>query len=118
MAINNIERCRDGCRTSLLTAGVVLVNPRRLCTANRSRRVCLSVCVPLSHISPLGLLTHSAGNEGQKIVAFSLKLRRSRAIALLALYGYRAIGHFLTAEYTRTLLKWHALTVGRSWVGK
>ena len=25
MAIHNIERCRDGCRTSLLIAGVVLV---------------------------------------------------------------------------------------------
>ena len=24
MAIHNIERCRDGCRTSLLIAGVVL----------------------------------------------------------------------------------------------
>ena len=25
MAVHNIERCRDGCRTSLLIAGVVLV---------------------------------------------------------------------------------------------
>ena len=25
MAIHNIERCRDGCRTSLLIAGVVFV---------------------------------------------------------------------------------------------
>ena len=25
MAIHNIERCRDGCRTSLLIAGVVVV---------------------------------------------------------------------------------------------
>ena len=25
MVIHNIERCRDGCRTSLLIAGVVLV---------------------------------------------------------------------------------------------
>ena len=41
------------------------------------------------------------------ILAFSLKLRRSRATALLALYGYRAVGHFLSAQYARALLKCH-----------
>ena len=73
--------------------------------------VCLSVC-PLSHISPLGLLfvvktllrTQHA-TKVKKIVAFSLKLRRSRATALPALYGYRAAGHFLSAEYARALLR-------------
>ena len=78
-----------------------------------SRRVCLSVC-PLSHISPLGLLfvvktlprTQHA-TKVKKYVAFSLKLRRSRARALPALYGYRAVGHSLSAEYARALLKCH-----------
>ena len=73
----------------------------------------MSVC-PLSHISLLGLLlalktplrTHRA-TKVKKIVAFSLKLRRSRAMALHVLYGYRAVGHFLSAEYARALLKCH-----------
>ena len=78
-----------------------------------SRRVCQSVC-PLSHISPLGLLfvvktlprTQHA-TKVKKFVAFSLKLRRSRATALPALYGYRAVGHFLSEEYACVLLKCH-----------
>ena len=41
----------------------------------------------------------------KKFVAFSLKLRRSRATALPALCGYRTVGHFLSAEYARALLK-------------
>ena len=48
MAIPTIERCRDGCRTSLLIAGVVLVNPRRPCAARVTVvavSVCLSVCL-------------------------------------------------------------------------
>ena len=78
-----------------------------------SRRVCVSVC-PLSHISPLGLLfvvkTLSRTEHATKVkkfVAFSLKLRRSRVTALPALYGYREVGHFLSAEYARALLKFH-----------
>ena len=60
MAIHTIERCMDGCRTSLLIAGVVLVNPRRACAA-RVMVVAVSVYLsvylcPLSHISLLGLL--------------------------------------------------------------
>ena len=43
----------------------------------------------------------------KKFVAFSLTLRRSRATALAALYGHRAVGHFLSAEYARELLKCH-----------
>ena len=81
-----------------------------------SRRVCLSVCVsvcPLSQISPLGLLfvvktlprTQHA-TKVKKFVAFSLKLRRSGATALPALYGYRAVGHF-SRRNTRALLKCH-----------
>ena len=82
-----------------------------------SRRVCLFVCVsvcPLSHISPLGLLfvektlSHTQHAKKVKIfVAFSLKLRRSRVTVLPALYGYLAVGHFLSAEYARALLKCH-----------
>ena len=82
-----------------------------------SRRVCLSVCL-LSHISPLGLrivvktLPHTQhATKVKTFVAFSLKLRRSRAMALSALYSYRAVGHFLLAEYARALLKC-TLTVG------
>ena len=75
--------------------------------------VCVSVCL-LSHISPLGLLfivkTLPRTQHATKVkifVAFSLKLRRSRATALSALYGYCAVGHFLSAEYVRALLKCH-----------
>ena len=78
-----------------------------------SRRVCqsvgLSVC-PLNHISPLALLfvvkTLPRTQHATKVkifVAFSLKLRRSRATALPAFY--RAVGHFLSAEYARALLR-------------
>ena len=85
-----------------------------------SRRVCLSVCT-LSQISLLGLLfvvktlprTQHA-TKVKKFVAFSLKLRRSRDTALPALYGYHAVGHFLSAEYARALLIiMPTLTVGR-----
>ena len=68
---------------------------------------------PLSHISPLEhlfiLKTLSRTQHATKVktVAFSLKLRRSRATALSALYGYSAVGHFLSAEYVRVLLKCH-----------
>ena len=69
-----------------------------------SRRVC-----PLSHISPLGLLfvvktlpNTSHATKVKKFVAFCLTLRRSRATVLSAL---RAVGHFLSAEYARALLK-------------
>ena len=73
----------------------------------------MCVC-PLSHISPLGplfvlktlLRTHRA-MKVKKFVAFSLKLRLSRAMALPALYNYHAVGHFLSAEYARALLKCH-----------
>ena len=77
--------------------------------------VCLSVCVcPLSHISSLGLLFVLKTLLGtrqptkvKKFVAFFLKLLRSRATALPALYGYRAVRHFLSALYARALLKRH-----------
>ena len=93
-----------------------MINPRRAC-AGRVTVVVVSVCVcvcPLSHISSLERLfvlktlsrTQHA-TKVKKIVAFSLKLRRSRATALSALYGYSAVGHFLSAEYARALLKCH-----------
>ena len=94
------------------------LNPWRTCTARVTVvavSVCVCVCVcPLSHISPLGLLfvlktrlhTHWA-TKVKKVVAFSMKLCRSRAMALPALYGYRAVGHFLSAEYICALLKRH-----------
>ena len=71
---------------------------------------------PLSHISPLGLLfvvktlprTQQA-TKVKRFLAFCLKLRRSRDTALPALYGYRAVGHFVSAEYARALLKWQAI---------
>ena len=91
----------------------VVVNPRRAFTA-RVTVVVVSVCVSFkSHLTsgasvcPENAATYSACNEGQKFVAFSLKLRRSRATALPAFYGYRAVGHFLSAEYARALLKCH-----------
>ena len=75
--------------------------------------MCVFVC-PLSHISPLGLLFFlktllrtQGATKVKHFVAFSLKLRRSRATALRAFYGYRVVGHFLLAEYARALLKYH-----------
>ena len=79
---------------------------RRLCVC---LSVCLSVCVSdlilEASLRPENAVTYSVGNEGQKIVAFSLTLRRSRATALAALYGHSAVGHFLSAEYARALQK-------------
>ena len=46
MAIH-IKRSGDGYRTSLLTAGVVLVNPRRACAA-RVTVITVSVCMCVS----------------------------------------------------------------------
>ena len=67
--------------------------------------VCLFVCL-LSYISPLEclfvlkLLSRTQQATGiKKFVGFSLKLLHCRAMALPALYGYRAVSHFLTAEY-------------------
>ena len=56
-------------------------------------------------VHPENAVTYSVGNKGQNIVVFSLKMRRSRATALTALYGHHAVGHFLSAEYMRALLK-------------
>ena len=79
------EICRDGCRTSSLIAGVVLVNPRRACAARVTVvavSVCLSVC-RLSHISPLELLfvlktlsRTQRATKVKKFVAFFLKPMR------------------------------------------
>ena len=80
--------------------------------------VCVSVKSHLTSgasVTPENSATYSLGNEDQKNVAFSLKLCRSRATALPALYGYRAVGHFLSAKYARALPD-ATLTVGRSLV--
>ena len=72
------------------------------------------VCVLLSYVSPwehlfvLKTLSRTQhATEVEKFVGFSLKLLRSRAMALPALYSYRAVGHFLTAEYMRALLTYN-----------
>ena len=73
-----------------------------------SCRVCLSVKSHFTSgasVRPENSATYSEGKEGQTFVAFSLKLRRSRACAIPALYGYRAVGHFHSAEYARGFLK-------------
>ena len=79
-----------------------------------SRRFCVCVCASVkSHLTleaslrPENAVTYllSRQRRSKKIVAFSLKLSRSRATALAALYGQRAVGHFLSAEYARALLK-------------
>ena len=67
--------------------------------------VCVCVCVCLSvksHIAsgasvrPENAVKYSVCNVGWKFVGFSLKLLRSRATVLPALYGYREVGHFLS----------------------
>ena len=58
--------------------------------------VCLSVKSHLTFgasVLPNNAATYSVGNEGQKFVAFSLTLRRSRATAFAALYRHREVGH-------------------------
>ena len=75
--------------------------------------VCVCVCVCLCVKSHLtfeasvhleNAAMHSAGN---RFVGFSLKLLRSKAMALPALYSYHAVGHFLSAQDTNALLKCH-----------
>ena len=63
--------------------------------------LCLSVCLSIkSHLAsgasfrPENAVTYSVGNVG----GFSLKLLRSRATALPALYGNREVGHFLSGN--------------------
>ena len=65
-----------------------MTNPRRACAARVTDlvgSVCLSVCLSVkSHLTsgasvrPENAVTHSAGNEGQKFVGFSLKPLRCR----------------------------------------
>ena len=66
--------------------------------------MCVSLCLSVkSHLTsgasvrPEITVADSAGN------GFSLKLLRSRAKALPALYGYCEIGHVISAEYAREL---------------
>ena len=66
----------------------------------------MCVCVCLSVKSDLA----SAASVRPEITATDsagrcfLKLLCSRATAIPALYGYRAVGHFLTAEYDNTCM--------------
>ena len=69
--------------------------------------VCVCVCVCLSvkshlasgaFVRPENAVKYSVCNVCQKFVGFSLKLFRSRATALPALYGYREVGHFLSGN--------------------
>ena len=60
----------------------IVINPRRACAA-RVTVVVLCVCLSVkSHLTygasvrPENAVTYSAGNEGQKIVGFSLKMLR------------------------------------------
>ena len=80
---------------------------RRECYGSCRVCACVSVCLSVKQhltsgasVRPENAVTYSAGNVGRKIVAFSLKLLRSRATALPA-YGYSAV---VTA---RALLKYH-----------
>ena len=72
--------------------------------------ICLSLCSHMSPLERLFVLKSLSRTQRTMYVKnlFSLKLLRCRATALLALYGYRAVGHFrghfLTAElYARAL---------------
>ena len=71
----------------------VIINPRCACAARVTvvGSVCPSVKSHLTSGASVRLenaATYSAGNEGQKIVGFSLKLLRYRDPALPAMYGY------------------------------
>ena len=68
---------------------VLFINPRRACAARVTvlGSVCLSVCLSVkSHLTngasvrSENVVTHSAGNEGQKFVGICLKPLRSRVI--------------------------------------
>ena len=86
-----------------------MINPWRVCM--RVTVVVLSVCVHVCVCLSVSLLSHltsgvyvhpknvtySVGNVGRKICGVCLKLLCSRAMALPALYGYREVGHFLSA---------------------
>ena len=50
--------------------------------------VCLSVKSHLTSVCPENAVTYSVGNEGEKIMGFSLNPLWCRDLSLLALYGY------------------------------
>ena len=69
--------------------------------------MCVRVCVCLlSHTSGASVRLESTqhATKVKIFVAFSLKLRLSRATALPALYGHRAVEYFLSGEYACALL--------------
>ena len=73
-------------------SGVWVINPRRACAARVTvvGSVCLSVKSHLTYgasVRPENAVTYSAGNEGQKIVGFSLKPLRCRDPTLPPLCG-------------------------------
>ena len=75
-----------------------------------SRRVCLSVCLSVkSHLTPGASVrsenaaTYSACNEGQKICGVFSETASFQSYGTSRL----AVGHFLSAEYARALLKCH-----------
>ena len=69
---------------------IIIINPRCACAA---KVTVVDVCMCKSHLTSGAFVrrenaaTYSAGNEGQKIVAFSLKLLRCRDRALPPLDG-------------------------------
>ena len=80
--------------------------------------LCLSVKSDFSSgasVRPENAVTHSVGNEGKKFVGSSLKLLCFRTMALLALYGYRKVGRFLSAEYARKLAFIRAIPTSLAW---
>ena len=103
MAIHIIERCGDGCRTYLLIAGVVLVNPRREFARVTVVVVSVCVCVCVSVKSHLtsgtsvrseNAVTNSVGDEGRKICGVfsdTAPLSRSSAPSLGWPYIWSAI---------------------------
>ena len=89
--------------------------------ATRITVVAMCVCVPVkSHLTsgasvhPENSATYSLGNEGQKICGIFSKTVLFQSYGTPALYGYRAVSHFLLAEYVHALLKCH-VDWGRVW---
>ena len=69
--------------------------------------VCLSVKSHLTFGAPSRPenVTYSLGNRGRKICGV---FSETALLLIYGISGYRAIGHFLTAEYARALLKCHS----------
>ena len=64
------------------------------------------MCQHFTSVHPENAVMYSVGSERQIFEEFSLKRLHCRATVFSALYGYRAVGHFLTSYFIINFLQW------------